>query len=336
MGSVCVSGGCLIAGRAAREETTGRSDADAPRPSHAPRRTRQPARPRPVATALAACHLQSRPASSGGDADAPAATCGPPGRAESDVYKRRARWLSDAATEANRHRDDHAHRHTEPHGDHDPDRHEHRDGDSDGDSYRDRDRDAHADAHAVPEPEVVVENDTTYTNLSMRYVVGEVHNIGANDAYSARVTAPFFDGSGAFVALQESYAMRVSIAPDQRAPFVVLLLNAPQSITRYTLTVSAQPSTILDYRPITVVNQQVRDNSGPEVFGDIRNDQAVRVNNIRIVVTFYDGVGAVVHVDQGYLLEGLAAGAIGGYRIATFRSGLGYARYLVQAEGYTN
>lgn len=188
----------------------------------------------------------------------------------------------------------------------------------------------------LPEPEVVVENDTTYTSLSARYVVGEIHNIGANDAYNARVTARFFDGTGAFVALQEGYGMLTRIAPGQRVPFFVLLLNAPQGITRYTLTVSAQPSTVLDYRPITVVNQQVRDNSGPEVFGDIRNDQQVRVNNIKIVVTFYNTVGAVVHVGEGYLLEGLAAGAMGGYRITTFRSGLSFARYRVQAEGYTN
>ena len=161
-------------------------------------------------------------------------------------------------------------------------------------------------------------------------------NTGAQFAYDAKITARFYDSSNALLAQETGFSMRTRIDPGARVPFRVLLSNAPATIARYELSVQFSTSTILDYRNIGIVSRQVRDNFGPEVFGDVKNEQSVKVNNIKVLVTFYDAAGTVVYTDSQYQSLDLAAGATGPYTISTLRSGLVYSSYLVQAEGYTN
>ena len=149
------------------------------------------------------------------------------------------------------------------------------------------------------------------------------------------MTARFYDDTGNLAALESGYGLLTRIAPGERVPFRILLSNAP-TITRYDLTVQFDSSTLLDYRSIAIVSHQVRDNFGPEVFGDVRNEQTVAVNNIKVAVTFYDAAGAVVFVDDQYQSLDLNPSATGPYKVSTLRSGLVYTSYLVQAEGYTN
>src|SRR5262245_31714791 len=82
-------------------------------------------------------------------------------------------------------------------------------------------------------------------------------------------------------------------APGQVNPFQIILSNAPSSKVRYELTLSFQTSSVLDYQPITVLSQNIRDNFGVEVFGEVRNDQPKEMRSVEAVVTFYDASGAV-------------------------------------------
>ncbi len=96
----------------------------------------------------------------------------------------------------------------------------------------------------------------------VRYVVGEVINGRTSSAYSVQVAATFYDAANTLVAEEEGYALLTRMLPGQKAPFRILLSQAPPSIVRYELTVTWQNSSALDYRPATILSQQVRDNLG--------------------------------------------------------------------------
>jgi hypothetical protein len=104
---------------------------------------------------------------------------------------------------------------------------------------------------------------------------------------------------------------------------------------RYELTLAFQTSSVLNYQPISVLSQQIRDNFGVEVFGEIRNDQPKEMRSVEVVVTFYDASGAVVDTDFGFPSSTtLAPGATSIYQISTFDENLTFASHVVQAQGY--
>jgi hypothetical protein len=137
------------------------------------------------------------------------------------------------------------------------------------------------------------------------------------------------------VATEDGYALLDRIEPGQRAPFRILLTNPPPDITRYELTVTPRFTEFIQYRAVTVISQQTRDNNGPEVFGELRNDSGGALRFVEAVVTFYDATGAVVDVNSTYASPtDIAAGATATYSIKTFDRGLTFASYQVQAEGW--
>src|SRR5262249_4737517 len=154
-------------------------------------------------------------------------------------------------------------------------------------------------------------------------------------AYSAYVVVKCYNSNGDFVAAQNDYTELTLIASGQRAPFRLTISNPPADIVRTELTVTARSESFSDYRPIAVVSHQVRNNNGPEVFGDVRNDQTASVRPPWIVVTFYDATGAVIGVDEDTAGESdLAPGATATYIVTTFAPSLVFDHYLVQAESY--
>jgi hypothetical protein len=188
----------------------------------------------------------------------------------------------------------------------------------------------------TPPATVRVVSSRSYTSIGdTRSVVGEVINGRTSTAYSVQVAATFYDAANTLVADEEGYALLTRMLPGQKAPFRILLSQAPPSIVRYELTVTWQNSSVLDYRPATILSQQVRDNFGPEIFGELRNDQTRPLRTILVAVAFYDAAGNVVDVDTGSIdATELAPGATSIYQVSTFKDDLTFTTYLVQAEGY--
>jgi hypothetical protein len=82
-----------------------------------------------------------------------------------------------------------------------------------------------------------------------------------------------------------------------------------------------------------VLSKHIGNTAGVEVFGNIRNEQGVTLNDLRVGVTFYDASGNVVWVEQGIPDTGLLApGKQTTYHARTGRV-FSYARFVVQAEG---
>lgn len=186
----------------------------------------------------------------------------------------------------------------------------------------------------TPESNLRVASSRSYVSSNTRYVVGEVINEGTNPAYFVTIAARFYDANNQLVAVEDTYTDLTETRPGQRNPFKLLLGNTPASVVRYDLQLSYTGTSSLDYEPVTVLSQQVRDNFGVEVFGEVRNDQAREMRSVKVAVTFYDSAGNVVDTDIGFPSSTtLAPGATSTYQIRTFDT-FTYDRFVVQAEGY--
>lgn len=180
--------------------------------------------------------------------------------------------------------------------------------------------------------EVIVRSSRSFTRSTTRYVAGEIQNNTASPVLGFTVTARFFDGAGQFVAADETHGLAGRVEPGQRAPFLAVLRHASASIAGYDLTVSTPTQPLLQFRPATVVSQEVREG---DVLGELRNDTEAPLRGVLVAVTFYDAAGDVVNVISAYISSSdLAVGLTRGYAVRTIDEGLTYETYRVQAEGY--
>jgi hypothetical protein len=169
------------------------------------------------------------------------------------------------------------------------------------------------------------------------YVVGEVENKSSSPIYYVVVMVKFYDAANQFVATASSDAYLRKTAPGQRNPFKVGLSNPPNDISRYEFILAWSTSSSY-YQPVTVLNQQTRDNGGIEVFGEVRNDQSHELSSVKVVVAFYDAAGEVVDTNYNYAtVSTLTPGAISTYSVHTSydsNPSLVFSSLNVQAEGY--
>lgn len=187
----------------------------------------------------------------------------------------------------------------------------------------------------TPDTTVRVVSSRSYVRDKDRYVVGEVLNSRSAAVYVVRIAARFYDAADALVASEEGTTLLPMTAPGQKNPFKVGVSQAPATIVRYELSLSWSDVSQLVYRPATILSQQKRDNSGPEVFGELRNDQASNLLAIEVAVTFYDAAGQVSDVALGFpKTTTLAPGTKSDYTVSTFDGHLMFASYAVQAQGY--
>jgi hypothetical protein len=135
--------------------------------------------------------------------------------------------------------------------------------------------------------------DTSYV------VVGEVvNNLGAA-VFKVRITGAFFNSNGQVVATQEVAAYLVQTEADQRNPFKIQVENLASDIARYELSVAWDEVSVVGFQDIGVLSQEVRENNGKEVVGEVRNDFSENLGSVVVVVALYDAAGEVVDVYQG-------------------------------------
>lgn len=190
----------------------------------------------------------------------------------------------------------------------------------------------------IPLPDAVYTlSKRGYMDGSSYVVFAELINGRSSTVCFTKVVGKFYDAYGALVATEDSYAMFDNLVPQQKTPVELIVTNAPNNITGYTLDISWQNScSVFKYRNVTVLSQNIRDDYGAEVFGEVRNDNPQTLKSVEVVVTFYDGGGGIQYADFGYLSGSteLAPGQTGVYSISTFRKDLMPWPYLVQSQGY--
>ncbi len=164
-------------------------------------------------------------------------------------------------------------------------------------------------------------------------VYGEVINQTANNAYRVRIKANFFDLAHNLVDSDVTEIFFGMVAPKHVAPFELLASKNINSITSYEATVSFYDHDTTDFRTPTVLSQQIRNNVGIEVFGEVSNDTGATVRGAALALTFYDSSGRVVRAYPGSIDIDLANGQKAAYSIST-SDNFGYASYTVQAQSY--
>jgi hypothetical protein len=167
-------------------------------------------------------------------------------------------------------------------------------------------------------------------------IVGEVVNPGTTPVCYATIALRFYNAADQLVATDSTSTYMNATLPGQPNPFKSELYNAPANIAYYQPSLSWSKC-FSTYHPITVLSQQVRKRPDPEVFGEIRNDNAVTINSIDVAVTYYNAAGRVVYADWDYPTPStLAAGGSAIYSARSYLSNLPYASVTVRAQGYAS
>jgi hypothetical protein len=148
-----------------------------------------------------------------------------------------------------------------------------------------------------------------------------------------KVNGKFYDASGGLVATDYGVGMLTGLMPQQQVPFDIEITNAPASIVRYELNV-VWNNLCSNYRLVTVVSQNIRDNHGAEIFGEVRNDTAATLGVVTVAVSFYDAAGNLWDADVSFATDrSLGSGQTTTYRINTGKLDLLTLPYMVQGEG---
>jgi hypothetical protein len=121
--------------------------------------------------------------------------------------------------------------------------------------------------------------------------------------------------------------------PTQANPFVVQLPNAPGNIAAYELGLRWDDLTLATYDRVTITREEVSQENGLTLTGDLRNDHRGDIRNIVVVATFYDSQGLVLVAIPGNVgASVLAPGASTTFTINSPQP-LEYSSYLIQTEG---
>lgn len=182
---------------------------------------------------------------------------------------------------------------------------------------------------------VRVKSSQSYVIGTTRYVVGEVINDSSTNAlYLVTATASFADSSGQPITTKETkdYVYPREVAPGYRSAFKLALDSAPTTIATQKLTLGQDTTAVNTFRKIEVRSKSITINGETKVTGEIYNDQVGKVQQVKVIATFYDASGNVI--DTGLTtLDTLNVGQVASYTISDFRSGLTPSSYDVQADG---
>jgi hypothetical protein len=166
------------------------------------------------------------------------------------------------------------------------------------------------------------------------FVVGEVVNGATAPIFSVRVIATFYDNGGNLVGAQEAPALLPAAASRQAIPFKIQLSPAPANVKRYELALTWDDLSVATYDRVTVSREEVSNDGGVTISGELRNDHSAEISNIMVVATFYDASGVVVDVFSGAVENPtLGPGATTAFTVQTNDPNLTYNSYLVQTQG---
>ncbi len=173
----------------------------------------------------------------------------------------------------------------------------------------------------------------SYSEGSDLVIVGEVINGSTLPVFGVTVIATFYDAAGNLVGATETPALLPQTVRTQANPFKLHLSNAPATVQNYQLTLRWDEINVATFGRATITREEVRQENGIEIVGDIRNDQRSDLSNLVVVATFYNESGAVIDVITGHTsVATLPPNGTATFSVQT-RQGIAYDSYLVQVEG---
>jgi hypothetical protein len=170
---------------------------------------------------------------------------------------------------------------------------------------------------------------------SKYHVFAEIRSSRSEATCGTRVTAKFFNGTGAIVATDSGWPMLEMLSPGQSAP-VHLSITVPEGgVARYSLAVTGAYRCFSSYWDVGVLTHDVFDVSGLQIHGEVQNGTETTLASVTAVATFYDETGGIWYAAEG-ALEGwvnLEPGDRSVYAIRTGQTDLFDKRFVVQAQG---
>jgi hypothetical protein len=168
---------------------------------------------------------------------------------------------------------------------------------------------------------------------STLFVVGEAINGSPAPVFGLKVIATFYDIGGRLIGAQETLALLPATQPTQPNPFKLQLANAPGNVERYDLSLTWDEISVAEFDRVTITREEVNQEEGLEINGDVRNDHTSELRNIVVVATFYDATGAVLDTVPGSVGNpNLAPGESTTFSVQS-ATAIPYASYLVQTQG---
>ncbi len=173
----------------------------------------------------------------------------------------------------------------------------------------------------------------SYSEGSALVIVGEAINGGSSPVYGVTIIATFYDAGGNLIGATQAATMLPQTIPTQANPFKLQLLNAPAAVNSYQLTLRWDEINVSTFDRATITSEEVHQENGIEILGDIRNDHRSELRNLVVVATFYDANGNVLDVVPGHVsVANLPSSGTATFSVQT-RQAIPYASYLVQIEG---
>jgi hypothetical protein len=175
----------------------------------------------------------------------------------------------------------------------------------------------------------------SYSAGSDLVIVGEVINGSTSPVFGVTIIATFYDGAGNLVGATETPAFLPQTVRTQANPFKLNLSNAPATVQNYQLTLRWDEINVATFDRATITREEIRQENGIEIVGDIRNDHRSDLSNLVVVATFYDESGAVLDVIPGRAsVATLPPDGTASFNVSVqTRQAIPYDSYLVQVEG---
>lgn len=154
-------------------------------------------------------------------------------------------------------------------------------------------------------------------------IFGEVENIGQYNLKSIKITAGFYNGAGETIRTDWTYVYADILLPGEKSPFTFIeYASADSDYQTYEVGVtSCRETTEEPYQDFEFLNisTYTDDDGGYHVAGELKNTGSQDIDSVEVRATFYDEMGKVVAVSEGYLgfTEGLAAGETEPFDIRT-------------------
>ena len=165
-------------------------------------------------------------------------------------------------------------------------------------------------------------------NFNVLTIAGEVRNDSPVSVGRSRITATFYDLSGAVIGTAAGETMLDVIAPGQISPFLITL-SRPPALSSYSVRAIAQPANTDSVPQLSVVEvKRFEDNAGfLHIKGQVSNVGATISKRTKVAAVLYGRDGRVINVGFTYVHPpNLVPGATADYEVVFSY----YPRYFSQ------
>ncbi len=163
-------------------------------------------------------------------------------------------------------------------------------------------------------------------------IVGEVVNEGVSPMEYVKVIATLYDAADQVAGVAYAYTALDVIPPGGRAPFE-LTTDHWTGASLSALQVQASPGALGRQDLVVKSHQANQDDNYLSIVGEVENTGATAAEYVKVVVTCYDGAGAVVATAFTYTeLDTLPAGGTSPFEVLLWDP-VPFERYAVQVQG---